>query len=171
MLDKTLAMNTDPEYGPFQFGIADLLAVMTMVALLLGTSRLPPSFLHAIPMLAVLYVAKYRILTLRVRPRLALLLYFLVVAALWPYFQRCTYCLWPPGGNRLEKWIGGLMTAFTVPTAFFLRDVLFRKVPSWESYAARSLFETLILVPLWLVVWVFIEILIGWFKLPVFFQW
>jgi hypothetical protein len=41
-------MGGDPEYRRFQFSIADLLAVMTMAALLLGTSRLPSPKFYAI---------------------------------------------------------------------------------------------------------------------------
>ena len=83
-------MNAAPDYKRFQFRIADLLAVMTMVALLLGTSRLPVSVLRIISSLAVLYIVKYRILTLRVKPWLGLLLYFLIVAALLPYLAFST---------------------------------------------------------------------------------
>ena len=119
-------MDGDPEYRRFQFGIADLLAVTTVVALLLGTSRMPASSLHAIPLLAVLYVVKFRILTFRVRPWVASLLYFLVVAALLPYLYCRVIGDW---GDRFVKplttWIGwhfrkgnSLPTCSTRPARF-----------------------------------------------------
>ena len=44
-------MIADSGYRPFQFGIADLLAVMVIVAVLGATSRLPVSLLQVIPCL------------------------------------------------------------------------------------------------------------------------
>jgi hypothetical protein len=169
-------MGGDPEYRRFQFAIADLLAVTAMVALLLGTSRLPASSLHVIPLLAVLYLVKFRILTFRVRPWVASLLYFLVVAALLPYLYCSVVDDW---GNRfvnlLATWIGwhGLqgklradilnstspIITFTVPTMSFFLDTLTRKRPSAWFYALRSLVEVIILVPLWALVWGCVEFL------------
>ena len=78
-------MDADPEYRRFQFTIADLLGVMVIVAVLGSLSTLPASLLHAIPLYAVLYAVKYRILSFQVRPWVALLLYSAVVLALLPY--------------------------------------------------------------------------------------
>ena len=157
-------MNADPEYRRLQFTIADLLWAMVIVAILAGTSRLPAeSALHFIPSLAVLYVVKYRILALRVQPWLGLLLYFLVVAALVPsiYFRvidvRNAYHQAP-----LAAWIGLPIAAFTIPTVFFLYDVLAHKRPSLKFYVLRSLVEVVMLIPLWAVVWVCIESFLGW---------
>jgi len=73
-------MNAEPEYKPFQFRIADLLGLMVIVAVLATTSRLPvdaelESIFHAILLIAVLYLGRFRILSLRVRPWIALLHY------------------------------------------------------------------------------------------------
>jgi hypothetical protein len=156
-------MIADSGYRPFQFSIADLLAVMVIVAVLGATSRLPVSLLHVIPLFAVLYLAKLRILWLRVRPWLALGLYLLALAALLPYLYHCTIDSWnSPVCNALSNWVGGPIAAFTVPTAFFLYDVLAHKQPSLRFYAIRSLLE-IVLVPLWVFAWAWIELLIlGW---------
>jgi len=152
----------DPEYKRFQFTIADLLAVMVIVAVLLGTSGLSASVFHVVPPLAVLYIVKYRILTFRVRPWVGLLLYVLVVAALLPYH----HCRFIVDGymwgyiSPLTCWIGGTIIVFTVPTASFLHDVLAETRLSSRLYALRSLVEVVIFVPLWAFVWLLIEI---WF--------
>jgi hypothetical protein len=156
---KEEVMNADPEYRRFQFTVADLLAVMVIVAVLGSLSTLPVSLLHAIPLLAVLYVVKYRILTLRVQPWLGLLLYFLVVAALLPYlYCRATVAFNNDFASPLD-WIWGPIEVFMVPTASFLYDVLTRKRPSLKFYTARSLLEILIFIPLWDYVWVWIYVL------------
>ena len=82
------------------------------------------SLFHAIPLFAVLYVVKFRILTLRVQPWLALLLYLIVVAALLPYLYCRVDVIWVNGDfDKLANWIGVPLMAFTVPTAFFLYDI------------------------------------------------
>jgi len=155
-------MNADPEYRRFQFTIADLLGLMVIVAVLGGFSRLPSSLFHAIPLFAALYLAKYRILTLRVQPWLALVLYLAVVAALLPYlyWRILSLCLYDPvmrewreWDDPLAIWIGGPFAVFTVPTASFLFDTLMQKRPSAWFYALRSLVEVVILVPLWAIFW------------------
>ncbi len=155
-------MNADPEYRRFQFGIADLLAVMAVVAVLGSLSSLPASLFHAIPLFAVLYLAKFRILRLRVRPWVGVLLYLLVVAALLPY-DHCRFIVdgyWWGYISPLTCWIGGTIIAFAVPTASFLYDVLARTRLSARLYALRSLVEVVIFVPLWAFVWLLIEM---WF--------
>ncbi len=148
-------MNADPEYRPFQFTIADLLAVMVIVAVLGATSRLPASFFQVFPMLAVLYVVKYRILTLRVQPWLGSLLYFLVVLALLPYLYCRLMDTWNSGFvSSLANWIGLPVLVFAVPTVFFLYDTLAQRRPSLKDYAIRSLAEIVFLFPLWAFVWV-----------------
>ena len=151
-------MDADSEYRRFQFGIADLLAIMLFVAVLGSFSALPVSVLHSIPLLAVLYLAKFRILRLRVRPWVASLVYCLVVVALLPYlYYRVTgdeYKRFRP--TCPSDWILGPIELFSIPTASFLYDVLAHKRPSLESYATRSLLEIVILIPLWAFFW-------GWF--------
>ena len=171
-------MNAVPEYRRLQFTIADLLGLMVIVAVLGATSRLPVSVLHAVPLLAALYVVKYRILTLRVQPWLGLLLYFLVMAALVPYLYCCIYVPWEPsplpvrqlgprlcgsysGASPLAGWIGGPIATFVIPTAFFFCDVLRHKLPSLK----RSLLEIVILVPLCGFIWEDIELWLGWLRL------
>jgi hypothetical protein len=157
-------MIADPGYRPFQFGIADLLAVMVIVAILGATSKLPVSLLHVIPLFAVLYLAKLRILRLRVRPWMAFGLYLIVLAALLPYlYCRATVDWNSPCVRPQANWIGGPIAVFTVPTASFLDDVLAQKRPSAWFYALRSLVELVMIVPFWTFVWAWIEILIlGW---------
>jgi len=160
-------MNPDPEYRRFQFGIADLLGLMVMVALLLGTSRLPtlgkPSVPHALAMFAVVYAVKFRILSLRVRPWLAVLLYLAALLPLLPYLYRFVFEYRYIRVSFLESrdrefsyrlmYLTWLPPAFfTIPTVFFLYDVLTHRRPSWKSYVKRSLFEIVVLVPSWLVV-------------------
>ena len=111
-------MGGDPEYRRFQFGIADLLAVITIIAVLGGLSRLPASLSHFIPLFAILYVVKYRILTLRVQPWLGLLLYFLVVAALLPYLY-CRVLLPYLYSSVMREWDGPLAIWVGVPIAVF----------------------------------------------------
>jgi hypothetical protein len=143
-------MDGDPEYRRLQFTIADLLAVMALVAVVGSLSTLPISPFHAIPMFAVLYVVKFRILTFRVQPWIALLLFFLVVVALLPYL----YCRVTDvryifvGRSRVPEWIGLPLVAFAVPTTFFVRDVLGHKQLSLGFYILRSLVEIVLLIPL-----------------------
>ncbi|MGO9109027.1 MAG: hypothetical protein ACLP9L_07320 [Thermoguttaceae bacterium] len=157
-------MNTEPEYKRFQFTIADLLAVMVIVAVLGATSRVPASLFHAIPLFAVLYVVKYRILSLQVRPCVALLLYLVVVAVLllYVYFGLIDVRETIAYGNPLSTWVGTPIMAFTVPTAFFLYDIFAKKQQSLGFYALRSLLEVALLVPSWALVWVSIEMSLGW---------
>jgi hypothetical protein len=146
----------EPDYKRLQFTIADLLGVMVMVAVLGAASRLPGSPFRLIPLLAVLYVVKYRILALRVRPRLGLLLYFLVAAALLPYYNYCDAIEFVrvAQGNLLLFWVNEFIEIFTVPTVFHLYDTLTHKSPSRKFYAIRSSVEIVVLVPLWELVWI-----------------
>ena len=113
--------NADPEYGPFQFTIADLLGLMGIVAVLGSLGTLPVSLYHAIPLFAVLYVVKYRTLTLRVQPWLGLPLYFLVVAALLPYlYYRIIDVSDCSGCDPLANWIGGPVLRLYGPNGLFL---------------------------------------------------
>jgi hypothetical protein len=161
-------MNADPKYRRLQFTIADLLAVMVIVAILGATSRLPttvgkPSVPHAVAMLAVVYAVKLRILSLRVRSWLAVLLYLAVLLPLLPYLYRFVfeyrYIRVSFLESRDREFLYRLMyltwlppAFFTIPTVFFLYDVLTHRRPSWKSYVKRSLFEIVVLVPSWLVV-------------------
>ncbi len=150
-------MNADPEYRPFQFTIADLLGLMVIVAVLGSFSRLPVSVFHVVPLLAVLYLAKPRIQYLRVRPWTAFVLYFLVLAALLPYFYYRVTDGWDKSlASPLKNWILGSIMVFTVPTVSFFYDTITRKRPSQRFYALRSLAEMVILIPLWAFLW-------GWF--------
>ncbi len=150
-------MNADPEYRGFQFTSADLLAIMVIVAVLGGFSRLPIpgeiATLGAVPPLVILYLAKLRIVRLCVRPLVAFLLYVAVVVALSLYLYFCTSI---SAMTPLSFSIFGPIAAFTVPTASFLYDVLAHKRPSAWFYVLRSLAEFVILVPIWLVVWSFL---------------
>jgi hypothetical protein len=143
-------MNPDSEYRRLQFTIADLLGLMVIVAVLGSFSVLPISPPHIIPLLAVLYVVKFRLLTLHVQPWIAILLFFLAVVALLPYL----YCRVTDvryifvGHERVPEWIGLPIVVFAVPTAFFLHDVLTRKQLSLRFYILRSLVEIVILIPL-----------------------
>ena len=151
-------MKAEFENKRFQFSIADLLGLMAIVAVLGSFSMLPVSPPHAIPLLAALYVVKFRILTLRVQPWIALLLFFLVVVALLPYL----YCRVTDvryifvGRSRVPEWIGLPIVVFAVPTAFFLRDVLRHKQLSLRFYILRSLVEIVILIPLFFYTFVFL---------------
>ena len=157
-------MNADRKYGRLQFTIADLLAVMVIVAALGATSRLPVSLLQVIPLLVVLYLAKLRILRLVVHPCWSLFLYSLVLAALLPYvYYRAVEHWGSPHLDPLVNWVGVPVEAFTVPTVFFLYDILAHKQPSLTFYAIRSSLELLVLVPLWVFLWGWSEFLFfGW---------
>ena len=144
----------DGERRPFQFRIADLLALMLIVAFLGATSRLPISVVHAIPMFAVLYLAKFRILSLRVRPWLALGLYCLAMAALLPYLYFRVIDVWDyTDVDPRVNWIGVPVMAFTVPTTFFLYDTLDHKYRAFKFYAIRTALELVVLVPVWTFIW------------------
>ena len=154
---------SDSEYRPFQFSIADLLTVMLIVAVLGGLGRLPASGFQLIPLFVVLYLARFRILRLCVRPGVAILLYFIVTVAMLPYLYCCVYDSWTSTDCYVGWWLSsGPIMAFTIPTAFFLYDVIAHKRPSLESYVLRSLLEIVILVPLWAIVVAWIGILVGW---------
>ncbi|MGO9115460.1 MAG: hypothetical protein ACLP9L_40130 [Thermoguttaceae bacterium] len=151
-------MIADSEYKRFQFQIADLLAASVIVAVVAAACRFPPSSFQAILLFVVLYVVKFRILTLRVQWWLALSLYVLLVAALLPYLY-FHVDKWE-GFSAQGKWIGGPIAVFTVPTAFYLFDVFAHRVPSWKFYAARSLLEIVILFPAWGITWLFFELFV-----------
>jgi len=154
-------MNAESEYRRLQFTIADLLAVMGIVAVLGAASRLPVSLFHALPVFAVLYVVKFRILTFRVQPWLALLLYLVVVAALLPYLYCRITDIW--NDDKMAKSVGVPIIVFTVPTVSFLYDTLEHKLPSLKSYAIRSLIEIVVFVPVWNLAWTLIMLfVIGW---------
>ena len=149
-------MTADAKYRRFQFTIADLLALTVMVAVLGAASRFRASPFHALPLLAVLYAVKYRIVTLGVRPWLGLSLYLALVVALLPYFWICVEDIGHSNDfDKLIPWIGVPLMVFTIPTVFFLWDV-FRRRPSLANYVDRSLFEILGLIPLWSGVWAMI---------------
>jgi Ca2+/Na+ antiporter len=163
-------MNAAPDYKRFQFPIADLLGLMVIVALLATTSGpinpLSPAsellfMLRAILLIAVLYLGRFRILSLQARPWIALSLYLLLVAALVPYLYYCVFAVGSPNSphpiNPLAQWIGIPITAYTVPTAFFLHDIFRHKRPSLKFYGIRSLLEIVIVIPLWAFVWWCIE--------------
>jgi len=153
-------MNAESESKRFQITIADLLGLMVIVAVLGSLSTLPISPPHAIPLLAALYVVKFRLLTLRVQPWIAILLFFLAVVALLPYL----YCRVTDvryifvGRERVPEWIGLPIVVFTVPTAFFLHDALTHKQLSLRFYTLRSLVEIVILIPLWFYTFVFLAL-------------
>ena len=66
----------------------------------------------------------------------------------------------------MANWVGTPILFFFVPTASFCCDLVTasRLQPGW--YAARSLFEVVVLVPVWAVCWGFCEFLLpGWFGL------
>ena len=153
--------NADPEYRRFQFTIADILAIMVIVAVLGGFRRLPIpkeiATLAAVPPLVVLYLTKFRIARLCVRPLVAFLLYLAVVVALSSYLYYCTSI---STMTPLAFSMFGPIAAFTVPTASFLYDVLAHKRPSAWFYVLRSLAEIVILVPIWLFVWAFLVALL-----------
>jgi hypothetical protein len=170
-------MNTDPDYKRFQFSIADLLAIMVIVAVLGGFSRLPASPWHVIPLLGVLYVVKYRILTLRVQPWLTLLLYFGVALALLPYLYfrvavETSQGLVDPLAyiigtiEPLAVWMSRPIAVFTVPTVSFAYDVFSRRQPSWPLDVLRSWLEIVLVFPVWVFVWMFVEVMMGWLRFP-----
>lgn len=155
-----------PEYRPFQFTIADLLALMVLAALLLGTCRFPASFSHVIPLLAVLYVVKYRIVTFHVQPWLALLLYLAASLALLLYHYFCIVDVWNYGHHdTMARWVGVPIVIFTFPTASFLWDI-FRRAPSFSTYALRSVIEIVFIMPVWAVLWFFAMIIMAWLDFP-----
>lgn len=136
-------MSSEPEYRCLQFTIADLLTVMAIVAVLGSASKLPTLF-RVIPLLAVLYVVKYRIPTLHLRPRFALAIYALVVGAFLPYLYCCIADHWL---GRMLDWIGRPLAVFTVPTISLLYDIFVGKRLSVKIYLLRSLREIVILSP------------------------
>ena len=57
--------------------------------------------------------------------------------------------------------VAGLIKA--APTASFLLDSSAETLPGLTYYALRTLFEVLVLVPVWCIAWIFIELcLLGW---------
>ena len=156
-----------PEYQPFQFRIADLSGNN-------GDCCRPGSHKQA-ARVAVFTRFPYSpfstwrnsgILRLRVRPWLALLLYLVVLLALLPYlYCRLNDCP-PPTAFDLGCWIDLPILAFTVPTAFFLYDILVR-LPALKVYVIRSLLEITILIPVWFFLWTLLKFLyLSWIRLP-----
>lgn len=156
--------NVDLDYKSFQFRIADLLGLMAIVAGLGATSRGAASPLHIIPMLAVVYVVKFRILALNVQPWLAMLLYLLMAAAMLPYIYCCVLVPWQdcPPESAIVIWISAPISAFLAPSASFLYDVLSRRRPTLEFYAIRSLLETCVMLPILSFAWGMIALSLGW---------
>ena len=150
---------------------------MVIVAVFGGFSRLPASPWHVVPLLGVLYVVKYRILALRVKPWLTLLLYLCVVLALLPYLYSrvavdTNQGLVDPLAyiigaiDPLAVWMSRPIAVFTVPTVSFLYDVFSHRQPSWPLDVLRSLLEIVLVFPMWVFVWTFLELIISWLRFP-----
>ena len=163
-LDATRrAISHDLDYRRLQFTIADLLAAMLIIALLLGVRAIP--LLIVISMFAALYGVKYRILMFRVRPWIALSLYVATAAAVLQYLYFCVLDSWDSGDvDRWAKWVGMPIIVFTVPTAVFLYDNFCR--PSLATYLVRSIVEIVVLIPLWACLWFYAMLILGWFGFP-----
>jgi hypothetical protein len=174
---------TEQEYRPFQFGILDILAIMTIVAVLLSVARTPHSIFHCIAMLFALYMVKTRIMYLRVAPSLAISLYVIAVAALFPYLCFCIPDKWPDTAtsplvdwlcrnkewwfdytatySRLFSWIDRPIAIFTVPTASFLLDLIAGQPPRLRRVILRSIIEIAVIIPLWVLFCLVFELFIS----------
>jgi hypothetical protein len=155
----------DFEYRRFQFGISDLLALMTIVAILASMSQIPPSLFHIILMLIAIYLIKIRIVYFRTFPVIAIIIYFIMLAASLPYVYYCLPIFWNPDDTTWQSfWIGRPIGMFLIPTISFLYDVHVQAHHKKLVWIKRSLIEILIIAPIWFIIWIFIQGFLHWLR-------
>jgi hypothetical protein len=124
------------------------------------------AFFFAVALLVLLCFLRFVIIT-RVRcPAEAITWYLLLLAALLPAVWLLVVVDWDNEAvAAIGNWIGTPITLFVVPTAFAFYDAIAGVRLSAGWYAARSLVEVVVLVPVWAVLWVLVGemFLLGWF--------
>ena len=141
------------------FSLASLLILVAALCLLLGLDQLPPSPFHTLVVLSTMYISRPMISTMAARSRTtASVCYCVVLALLIPYLYRNVIVDWDsqfvkPAAN----YIGAPIAIFGVCTLSFFRDIVHGGGPSLNVYTYRSVFELCVLMPLWCIIYLYIE--------------
>jgi hypothetical protein len=107
-------------------------------------------------LLVLLYTAKRCIVRFAPSVPAALAWYGLAVACSLPYIWFLVVLDWQnPFVYRLSCWLYNPVGILAVPTLSFTWDVARRTAWPWQAYLARSLVEIVVVIPIWLVCWLF----------------
>jgi hypothetical protein len=122
------------------------------------------AYLWAAGLLALLCLLRFAIARKARSPADAAAWCVLLLASLLPAVWLLVAFDWDNEAvSDLANWVGYPVALLGVPAAFACYDALTLSRPHAGWYAARSLLEVAVLVPLWAVVWVFVEfLLLGW---------
>lgn len=149
--------------APAKLSIQHLLTGTAVVAIFLALSRLGNSGLQIVPVLCLLYVGKRTTVDFTQRHDLRLLSHILLCIASLPYLYLFATDAPSPSVHPNANWIGIPIITYTVPTVSLLIDLWLRNgYTDLLQYVLKSVFEILIIAPIWAVVWVFAEI--EWLK-------
>jgi hypothetical protein len=122
------------------------------------------AYCFALAVLALLCSLRLLIVRWAVGPADALAWYGLLVAALLPAVWLLVVFDWDNEAASPEaNWVGTPIALLFVPSVVACWDVLTGTRLSGWNYAARSLLEVVVLVPLWVCFWVMcMELPLGW---------
>src|SRR5262249_39021675 len=123
-----------------------------------------PALLSAAAILTVLCSLRYVIVTRACCPADACAWYLLLLASLVPAVWLLVVWDWDNHAVApVANWVGIPVALLLVPTAAAWHDVATATRLTPTGYAARSLLEVLVLVPVWGCIWVALEfLLLSW---------
>lgn len=123
------------------------------------------TWLWALCLLAALYLLRFTITRWVRSPASALAWYALLLAALLPGVWLLVVTDWDNEAvAEIACWMGTPIALLFVPTAVLGWDVAFGVRLPGGAYAVRALVELLLFVPVWLMAWVYFEMLVlNWF--------
>ena len=122
------------------------------------------SFPYAVGILVVLCVVRFLILRTAHPASYAVAWYCLALAVFVPAIWLLVVIDWDNEAvSKVACWVGYPISLLVVPSVLFCVDL--RLFPSLSAgvYAVRSVVEMVILVPTWLFLWIWVELLfLGW---------
>ena len=114
-------------------------------------------------LLGVLYAAKFPLVRLAPKASVALALYCLVALLCLPYIYVLVTLDWHNTQVLpIGCWVGDPVMLLFVPTGSLVLDPKARTPPRVPAYALRSLLEVVVLIPLRVVCWTFLQFVLGW---------
>jgi hypothetical protein len=117
-------------------------------------------------LLVIIYVAKRWIPQFGLSVPAAVCWYCLGVACSLPYIWFLVVLDWQnPFVYRVSCWVYDPIAIWAVPTASFAWDVTRRTPWTCEAYLLRTVVEIAVVIPAWLVFWVFVSFFVlggGW---------
>ncbi len=146
-----------------KLSIQHLMIGTAIVGIFLSLSRLGNSGLQIFPILCLLYVGKRITVNFTHRHDFRIVSHTLLCIASLPYLYLFATDSPSPSIHPNANWIGLPIITYTIPTVSLLIDIWIRDYyDELLPYILRSVFEILIIAPIWAVVWVFAEI--EWLK-------